>query len=357
MKRIFVLCDGTWQSELNRTDTNVMHILRLLKTVGEGGIVQVSLYDAGVGSGEDIASHITGGISGIGLDDIIMNSYTGLADNYEAGDDVFICGFSRGSYVARSLAGLIHKAGLLPRERLDKADDAYSLYRNRDEAVDGPAADQFRRINSSPQITIKALCCFDTVGAMGFPDPYPIWPIGKLVEDANKKYEFYDTNLSRLIEYGLHAVSIDERRKTFMVTPMDRSPNCPDQVVKQVWFSGCHSDVGGGQASTVKLASVALKWMIGEMEALGTSFDQAAVAQIQTDPTIPFPDSASGLPFGMLPKEHRPIVGSPKLFHRSVFERLVKVKDYMPVNVEPAVRAALIEAGNANPVLSVIEVP
>lgn len=50
---------------------------------------------------------------GYGLNDEIIRAYEWLIDHYNIGDELFIFGFSRGAYTARSLSGLISKCGLL----------------------------------------------------------------------------------------------------------------------------------------------------------------------------------------------------------------------------------------------------
>lgn len=344
MKRIFVLCDGTWQSAMQPTATNVLELDTLLARRDSNGIVQVILYNDGVGVSSVRMPHLTGGAFGTGLDDIIRRSYENLLSNYEKGDEVYLVGFSRGAYEVRRLAGMIRASGLLPPKNITHSRRAWELFKDRSEPVDGQAAIEFRRNYESTIIPIKALFCFDTVGDYGIP---------AIISQFNQLHPadaFHDTLLSRCIENAYHAMALDEHRQAFMVTPMEPSPNSRTQVVKQVWFPGCHSDVGGGDGRTVKLANGPLLWMVSEFERLGVAFDEAAVNKTKADPDIEFYDSASGFPFGFLPKEPRPVRRISTHFHHSVFERLMDLQlDYEPSNIDPEMRLKIKRAGQNAP--------
>jgi hypothetical protein len=60
-----------------------------------------------------LGQKIRGGWWGIGINENIIDAYQWLIENYDPGDEIFIFGFSRGAYTARSLSGLISKCGLL----------------------------------------------------------------------------------------------------------------------------------------------------------------------------------------------------------------------------------------------------
>lgn len=115
-------------------------------------------------------------------------------------------GYSRGAYTVRSLIGLINHAGLVKRNHIDFADEAYKLYR-RNPGVDSDEAIKFRKCHGDA-IPIKCLVCFDTVGSLGIPQLFPAF----FQRAFTKKYEFHDTKLSHNIEYAIHAVSIEEWR-------------------------------------------------------------------------------------------------------------------------------------------------
>jgi len=107
-KRIAVFLDGTWNTV--NDNTNVWRLKSLLAEVAHG-LPQISYYHKGVGT--TFGSRLRGGMFGYGLNDEIIRAYEWLIDNYNPGDELFIFGFSRGAYTARSLSGLISKCGLI----------------------------------------------------------------------------------------------------------------------------------------------------------------------------------------------------------------------------------------------------
>src|SRR5690348_5886735 len=112
-KKIVFCADGTWNHPkspaiVSDCDTNVYKLYKLLAVTA----TQVPFYDDGVGAGENLLQHLLGGAFGDGLFRKIKDGYTAIAHVYEAGDAIYIFGFSRGAYTARSLAGMITACGL-----------------------------------------------------------------------------------------------------------------------------------------------------------------------------------------------------------------------------------------------------
>ncbi len=168
-----------------------------------------------------------------------------LTANYELGDELYLFGFSRGAYTVRSLAGMIHKCGIPRREKLLNENNAIDLYRS-PEPADAPRPRALRRhnsVNGEAAIPIQCIGVWDTVGALGVPGA-----LG-LPQAFSKRYAFHDTQLARSVKFAFHAVSIDERRRSFTPTLWTGRP-AAEQTVEQVWFSGTHSDVVGGLGST-----------------------------------------------------------------------------------------------------------
>jgi uncharacterized protein (DUF2235 family) len=269
-KNIALCFDGTWdepvgneltqssQTEDGQTEnpknTNVVKLNRL---IGQNGPDQVTLYFNGVGT--EWYDHVSGGITGAGLDNRIKLGYQHLAENYEPGDRIFLFGFSRGAYTARSLGGMIRKCGILRRENLPNLDTAFDLYRKRDETPDSAEAIQFRQDNSYDP-AIYFIGVWDTVGALGI-------PLKAFKGIDNKLCGFHDTSLSSIIKYGFHALAIDENRKQFAPTLWTGQPAL-GQTIEQRWFAGAHSNVGGGYADD-GLSNIALAWMYQKAAACG----------------------------------------------------------------------------------------
>jgi len=268
MKRIVVCCDGTWNKPDQPSPTNVVKVAITLKQTDAAGTEQLLFYDAGVGTGT--FDHLRGGAFGVGLSQNIRQAYHFLVFNYQPGDELYLFGFSRGAYTVRSTAGLIRNSGLLKRQYLGKAEEAYQLYRRRDKDSE-PAkkeATEFRE-NYSYQPRLKFIGVWDTVGALGVP-----------LRFANAFWKFHDVRLSRSVDYAYHALAIDERRKPFRPTLWEQHPEAPpSQVLEQVWFTGVHSNVGGGYPET-NLSDIALLWMVGKAEACGLAFHREYLDQL-----------------------------------------------------------------------------
>jgi uncharacterized protein (DUF2235 family) len=268
MKRLVLCFDGTWNrpaDEGSTVETNVHRFHRSVQDAGPDGVPQSSWYHPGIGTGGGI-DHWTGGVLGAGLDDLILDGYRHLSDAYADGDEVYVLGFSRGAYAARSLVGLVRNCGLLrPGARTGLALMAYGIYRTRGDGPDSVTARIFRALNGR-EIRVRFLGVWDTVGALGIPrdvaDRVP------LVGRANLAlYEFHDTRLSRIVDRAYHAAAVDEHRRDYDVTLWD-GPTEPGQVMEQRWFAGAHADVGGGYAAR-DLSDLALRWMQDRAAAAG----------------------------------------------------------------------------------------
>lgn len=285
-KRIVLCFDGTWNTpDQGAKDghpgcpTNVFKFYESVLETGTDGVVQLRHYDDGVGTADnkgfirDWFDKVLGGAFGLGIDQKITDGYEFLAANYEDGDEVYILGFSRGAYTARSLVGLIRNAGLLPPDKVAMTDLAYKLYRTRDDGADGKTATAFREHTGSRLIPIQFLGVWDTVGALGI-------PVG-IAKDFNEEhYGFHDTELNWWVKNGYQALAIDEHRKTFAASLWDTKPK-EEQTVEQRWFVGCHSNVGGGYPDFT-LSDIALKWMQEKAMACGLHLDPLAIPPVTT---------------------------------------------------------------------------
>jgi uncharacterized protein (DUF2235 family) len=105
-KRIAVFCDGTWKKADDKNISNVVKLMRSVKTMASDGVPQLTFYDPGVGT-ESPVRRLFGGAFGVGVSENIRDGYRFIANNYEEGDEIYLFGFSRGAYTARSLGGLI----------------------------------------------------------------------------------------------------------------------------------------------------------------------------------------------------------------------------------------------------------
>jgi uncharacterized protein (DUF2235 family) len=339
MKRLVVCCDGTWQQLSSPYPTNVAKIAQAVKPMDEKGIHQIVFFHEGIGTGDKL-DRITGGAFGWGIDKNIQDAYRFLCLNYIEGDEIYLFGFSRGAYTARSLAGLIYCSGLLTRWNIRKAPEAYDLYRDRDIKPSHPLALAFRQ-KYAQEVPVTLLGCWDTVGELGIPDQIPFLPLDNWV---NKKYQFHDTVLNKRIQNAFHAVAIDEQRKVFDVTPMRQSEKNPNQNLLQVWFPGTHGCIGGGTEETRGLSDSALLWMMNQIKDhhLGLNLNPETVEYgIHPDYAIAFDNRLHGI-YASTGRLLRKVVGasehdSPQ-FHESVHQRWQNYKPpYRPENLRELV--------------------
>ncbi len=285
MKNLIVCCDGTWNDPNNEDDnapapTNVRKLIEAIDLASDNP-AQLSRYQSGVGTG-GLVDKAMGGLVGYGLGEDIRDCYQWLSDKFETGDHIYLFGFSRGAFTARSLAGLIGKYGLIDFDRhKDQSRDTLvkKLYREGYRNEKSISASLHFHPDSS---TVYFVGVWDTVGALGIPDDKSLLNIF----DNPKKYQFHDVQLGPHIKQARHAVALNEKRGSF--TPTLWQSTRTDGSLKQFWFPGVHSDVGGGYKEQ-GLSDGALQWMIDEATTAAPStqpikFIPAMVAQIQPNP-------------------------------------------------------------------------
>ena len=331
MKHIVVCCDGTWNTpdHVDRGRVSPSNVVRTALAVAphrSDGTAQVVHYDRGVGT--HWFDHLRGGAFGYGLSANVLEAYRFLARRFEPGDALFLFGFSRGAYTARSLAGLIRNCGILKVPSPGRVEEAYALYRRRDDASHprGTEAELFRRMHSH-ETRIRCIGVWDTVGALGIPGGGFRW--------LNSRWAFHDVDLSSTVDNAFQALAADEERKVFVPSLWRRQPGSNGQRLEQVWFAGAHSNVGGGYADS-GLADVAFLWMKQRAEECGLQFGESALGgAVRPDPLGELRDSSVGI-YRFLPHRRRPIGETPgagESVHESVLARIACVPGYRPENV------------------------
>lgn len=325
MKRLVLCCDGTWNTPDQRVGevdcpTNVVKVSRAVRLKGDDGVHQIVHYQRGVGSRPGL-DRWTGGAFGHGLAINVQDAYHFIVNNYNEGDEIFLFGFSRGAFTARSVVGFIRNSGLLHRENRDRFHDAYELYRRDDVHPDDSEARTFRKAYAR-DIRVRFLGVWDTVGALGI-------PIRSLNWLTRRRYQFHDVQLSRIVDNAYHAVAIDERRRQFKPALWEAAPD-DQRKFRQVWFAGVHSNVGGGYENA-GLADVALEWMLDRATEHGLSFDaRYSRLHIGPDPLGELRDSFKGM--YRLSKPYSRPIPSDEAIHPSVCTRKRKVW-YLPDNL------------------------
>jgi uncharacterized protein (DUF2235 family) len=332
MKRIILCADGTWNSPPGASGgdgaTNVWKLYCAVPDLPD----QLKFYDSGVGTGGTPIEHLTGGATGQGLLDKIQDLYSFLSHVYDPGDSVYLFGFSRGAFTARSVGGMIANFGV-PTINLSNSTtpEIFTAYRQTDPAKrKASKLDLTTRYGLVP-VDIAMVGVWDTVGALGIP--------GGLFQSFNEKqYGFLDTTLSDCVRRAYHAVSIDERRASFqptLWTNKDGSYRDNDARCEQVWFTGVHCDVGGFFQNG-PLAEITLGWMLQKAKECGITLTADAEAKLLLPPGEdsygPIHDEWSLLKWGLA--RHRAVPAGAHLSN-SVFLRAAATTPtpYRPTNL------------------------
>jgi uncharacterized protein (DUF2235 family) len=292
-KNIVLCSDGTGNRGGRLRGTNVWQVFRSLEPEFEdqssGKIVrQFAFHQDGVGTQSFTPFKVLGGAFGWGYSRNIRDLYAFLVSCYNPGDRIYLFGFSRGAYTVRALGGMILHCGILDRHEFDSSDDLrkavwtmFRAYRDKYSGKYWPIAGVIRRELTKggeekrakfekdgkihKDCTIRFIGVWDTVDAVGMPMD---WLAALL--DLVVKVRFTDQTLSESVLTACHAVSIDDERKSFWPVMWDESNNDAERI-EQVWFSGVHSNVGGGYPKD-EMALVSLDWMMEKAAACGLGF-------------------------------------------------------------------------------------
>jgi len=402
-KNLVICCDGTG----NQVEGNLSNVLKLFRIAQKNDDQRV-YYNPGVGTiGTDDPwaqlkqnFYVVFGLAtGYGMDADIVDAYRFLAEHYNEGDSIFLFGFSRGAYTVRALAAFINMVGLLPPDQSNIADYALTSYKRAGKEHDLHLAWNFGNITGGRDIKIKFIGVWDTVASVFVPRP------DRLYLPSLQRLPYTRTNPS--VEIFRQAIAIDERRtmfrinrwiepQPFVVKRFEENVPPAEQDIKQVWFSGVHSDVGGGYPESESgLSKFPLGWMIQEATAHGLKIDDDIRNHLVLGTPRPgatnkyvLPNAAATLHESLTPAWWmiewwpkrvkyedwpRPHVlgwycplGEPRLIqnpfdsvkpriHQSVLDRMQLVSDYKPINfpeyydVEPLQPASLPDAHDVSP--------
>ncbi|KAJ8522566.1 hypothetical protein ONZ45_g886 [Pleurotus djamor] len=341
--RTLVLCfDGTGD-QFDADNSNIVGLFSLLKKDDKSK--QMVYYQSGIGTylSPQVATPVMSKVQKTldtmvawNLDAHVMDGYEFLMQNYTAGDRICIFGFSRGAYTARALAGMLHKVGLLPASNYQQVPFAYKMF-TRADPIGWEQSNAFKAAFSI-DVEIEFIGVWDTVSSVGL---------------IPKRLPFTTSNT--VVRTFRHAVALDERRAKFKanlwnrpqpheealgghshIKPSTSKPSTQakkatadsdesgnrhsgsfvrasddDQMltllekryseihdkptdIEEVWFAGCHCDVGGGSVSNKtrhSLARISLRWMVRECFKTNTGimFDTERLKNIGLDPTTLYP--------------------------------------------------------------------
>lgn len=380
-RKLVLFADGTGNA-FNARESSVW---RLYEALDHTQPDQIAYYIKGVGTAGWAPLAALDGATGIGVPSNVRKLYRFLCWNWRPGDEIYIFGFSRGAFTARTLAGLIASQGLVPAVIDDVAVSHAEMQRNamaawreyRRNTVPSkkslptiwiarfirdvllyfyhlilrhrPYADVRAAMNGRTDIDIEFLGLFDTVEAFGVPIEelrvaidWAIWPIS-----------FRNHRPSPKAKHICHALALDDERTTFHPLRIDQSDLAEGQVVKEVWFTGVHSDIGGGYPEST-LSFVPLVWMTeqlgGRLRFQGGRIEHFRQYQSAIGPMH---DSRSGAAvlyrYGPRPIYEGAENGGPPIVHFAVVERMLHGCDnYAPIML-PASAKVMLPNGDIEP--------
>lgn len=376
-RKLVLFADGTG----NAFTAQESSVWRLYEALDHTQPDQIAHYIKGVGTAGWAPLAAIDGATGIGVPSNVRKLYRFLCWNWREGDEIYIFGFSRGAFTARTLAALIASQGLVPAEikgepvsHAEMERNAMSAWREyRKESVGYRSLPTIwitrwirdlllviyhfvcwhrsyctvrKAMAGRKNVKIEFLGLFDTVEAFGVPIEelrvaidWAIWPIS-----------FRNHRPSRKAKHICHALALDDERTTFHPLRIDQSRLANDQTVKEVWFAGVHSDIGGGYPEST-LSFVPLVWMT---EQLGGQlrFQNGTIERFREYQSAigPKHDSRSGAAvlyrYGPRPILEGDVNGGKPVVHFAVVERMLfGCDDYAPIML-PANARVLMPDGS-----------
>lgn len=333
-KNIIFCADGTGNADVKGRGSNVFKLFEAVDTLTHLHNLdlprQIAFYDEGVGTENWWPRRVLGGAIGLGLMDNICDLYLEVARVYQPGDRLYLFGFSRGAFTAWALADLIDCCGILKGSEYDTkaslAKDVRECYRQYLRRQHSPKF----KYHAAAEKPIEFLGLWDTVDAVGL-------SFKEAAASLNEVFHFKPRlmGLPSSVRYACQALSLDDERKAFTPELLPAGP-----TVEQVWFTGVHSDVGGGYPRQ-GLSIIPLHWMMMRAEARGLRFvdsdrDYYARHQLVADKLH---DSRGGAAvyYRWHPRDVSALcaaAGERPHVHSSVFDRIAQgVDGYAPMNI------------------------
>ncbi len=357
-KNIILCSDGTGNSGIKGRGTNVFKLFEAVDLnehrTNPTLDAQIAFYDDGVGTKGNTVLKILGGAGGYGLKRNVKDLYRDLARVYDPGDRIYLFGFSRGAFTARTLAGLIGVCGIVDglscptNSALHAAvEAAYVAYRTRYSSLLTTAVrraigrrpghemiEQFQReYKVHCDVPIEFIGVWDTVDAVGMP-----FALAGFVNRFVYQFKFPTQTLGKSVRRACHALAIDDARVAFEPVVWTG----PDERIEQVWFAGVHSNVGGGYPKQ-GLSLVALDWMLSHAERCGLRLNrmdrEIFQAHASVDDMLYDSRAGLGLFYRWAPRDIRKYcnrTGIAPRIHLTVAERIANgTDDYAPGNIPP----------------------
>ena len=321
-KNIVICSDGTGNRGGKGNGTNVWRLYNAVN-LRSSAREQITHYDDGVGTDDNKYLRAFGGAVGWGFSNNVKRAYRFLTNTWNDGDHIYMFGFSRGAYTVRALAAFVAKCGVIEGIRGKTLGDAIDKLVNdyHEKRID----ENYDAMPITGPIDIQFVGVWDTVSAIGL--PFDILLKQLIVNSRLFPFKFKDHSLSEHVKRGWHALALDDERRTFHPVMWKARPG-----IEQVWFSGVHSNVGGGYPKQ-EVEHVALEWMISGCKWNGTQgieFDEGFETEVSQNANVhgKLYDSRSGVAayyryaprnVGLLCRQSK--IDKAKI-HASVFDRI-----------------------------------
>ncbi|MDR7267445.1 uncharacterized protein (DUF2235 family) [Pelomonas saccharophila] len=285
-RQLVLLCDGTNNNLSGRhADTHVVLLAELLRLFPDPR--RLVYYDPGVGNpgqlpGTTFADKIgrardrlTGLAFGRGLYDNVAEGYRFLMANWQPGDQIFIFGFSRGAFTARSIAGMVNAFGIIDSHQDTLVASLVATYFSNPSPAHAAIREQAARLfgqsgAGQPWPVVHFVGVWDTVASVGLP------PFGL-------KITARPTLDGKHFRHVRQAMALDEQRAQFLPRAYAQNNGGYEMAghqpgdIKQFWFRGSHCDVGGGNVYPYsELSRAPFAWMVSEAVQCGLSLPASA---------------------------------------------------------------------------------
>jgi uncharacterized protein (DUF2235 family) len=292
-KRLVVFCDGTWVGRETNVagapPSNIRQLANMVgevqyndRTVGESAVHPIRVHSAlrndtndisasanpfastndtsdvvagyqeGVGLNRTFLDYIWDGATASAIGDECISVYKFIVEHYTDEHEIWLFGFSRGSFTVRCVAGMINNCGIIKRlpeyseEEVQRL--CYEVFRTYRSGlpVDKPHSDACEHFKGNPSRVwqakrpIRFMGIIDTVGALGIPR------LNAGVGFDWAPFEFFDQQVSSAVQHVYHAPCLHDRLWIFqpcLVFPAE-GPGPDRAIVHQRWFPGTHYDVG-----------------------------------------------------------------------------------------------------------------
>ena len=345
-KNIVLCADGTGNAFGQQSSSNVAKLIEHLNLTDE--TTQVAAYNQGLGTWSEQSAAILefqqklekpdalrplqppnesvwkpwtwpalicSMTKGSGLARNVGQLYEKLAELYEPDDSVFLFGFSRGAFTVRALAGLTWRYGLPPTNEcvvaMDRFEKAWPLFFNEFPDPNGDKeaiARDFQSKFKQRPCRIHFLGLWDTVKSYGGLDPVMLPhlrhnPSVDIVRHAlalDERRAWFEPTTWGWLDSDICTVAASSRIKAADIEKIRK------QKIVEVWFSGCHSDVGGGGCNS-GTSDIALRWMLGEAKSAGINLNKEGdcFLSMAAEHEKPVPTDSHNIVWKLIERIHR----------------------------------------------------